>query len=116
MGTRYNHISEAVLTYTHNLCFEQKYEKYQNYSTENFQSCFTAEKNRCILHGQSIIMTMSQVSGSALNRQCLTDGTKKSKDFFFWSVNFSVSISVYKNGNRKPKVSHYLHFHSLLKI
>ena len=25
-----------VLTCTHNLCFEQKYEKYRNFSTENF--------------------------------------------------------------------------------
>ena len=28
---------EAVLTSTHNLCFEQKYEKYQSFSCENFQ-------------------------------------------------------------------------------
>ena len=26
----------AVLTSTHNLCFEQKYEKYQNFLSENF--------------------------------------------------------------------------------
>ena len=26
----------AVLTSTHNLCFEQKYEKYQSFSSENF--------------------------------------------------------------------------------
>ena len=31
MGTR-----EAVLTCTHNLCFEQKYENSQKISTENF--------------------------------------------------------------------------------
>ena len=33
--------SEAVLTCTHNLCFEQKYENNQNISTENchFYSC-----------------------------------------------------------------------------
>ena len=30
MGTRKNRVVEAVLTSTHNLCFEQKYEKYQN--------------------------------------------------------------------------------------
>ena len=29
MGTRKNRLGEAVLTSTHNLCFEQKYEKYQ---------------------------------------------------------------------------------------
>ena len=28
---------EAVLTSTHNLCFEQKYEKYLSFSSENFQ-------------------------------------------------------------------------------
>ena len=27
---------EAVLTSTHNLCFEQKYEKYQIFLSENF--------------------------------------------------------------------------------
>ena len=31
-----NQSSEAVLTSTHNLCFEQKYEKYQNILSENF--------------------------------------------------------------------------------
>ena len=29
------HRCEAVLTSTHNLCFEQKYEKYQNFLYEN---------------------------------------------------------------------------------
>ena len=29
-------LDEAVLTSTHNLCFEQKYEKYQNFLSENF--------------------------------------------------------------------------------
>ena len=33
MGT---HLTKVVLTSTHNLCFEQKYEKYQNFFTENF--------------------------------------------------------------------------------
>ena len=36
MGTRKNRLAEAVLTGTHNLCFEQKYEKYQNFLSENF--------------------------------------------------------------------------------
>ena len=30
-------LDRAVLTSTHNLCFEQKYEKYQSFSFENFQ-------------------------------------------------------------------------------
>ena len=37
MGTRYNRLGEAVLTSTHNLCLEQKYEKYQSFLSENFQ-------------------------------------------------------------------------------
>ena len=31
MGTRWNRLGEAVLTSTQNLCFEQKYEKYQHF-------------------------------------------------------------------------------------
>ena len=37
MDTRENHLGEAVLTSTLNLCFEQKYEKYQSFLYENFQ-------------------------------------------------------------------------------
>ena len=36
MGTRLHRLAEAVLTSTHNLCYEQKYEKYQNFSSESF--------------------------------------------------------------------------------
>ena len=36
MGTHWNCLTEAVLTSTHNLCFEQKYENYQNFSSESF--------------------------------------------------------------------------------
>ena len=35
MGTRSNRLSEAVLTCSHNLCFERKYENSQNISIEN---------------------------------------------------------------------------------
>ena len=38
MGTRQIHLVKAVLTSTHNLCFELKYEKYQIFFlSENFQ-------------------------------------------------------------------------------
>ena len=38
VGTRYNRLAEAVLTSTHNLCFEQKYEKkILDFLSENFQ-------------------------------------------------------------------------------
>ena len=36
MGTRKNRLDEAVLTSTHNLCFEQKYEKISDFLFENF--------------------------------------------------------------------------------
>ena len=56
MGTRKNRLAEAVLTSTHNLCFEQKYEKYQNFYLKIFifggkilnifeKACF---RNACI--------------------------------------------------------------------
>ena len=32
----FSYFCEAVLTSTHNLCFVQKYEKYQNVLSENF--------------------------------------------------------------------------------
>ena len=37
MGNRYNRLSEAAPTSTHNLYFEQKYEKYLSFLAENFQ-------------------------------------------------------------------------------
>ena len=49
MGTRSNRLGEAVLTSTHNLYFEQKYEKYQNFLSENFHFLvvkFSVYKNR----------------------------------------------------------------------
>ena len=36
MGTRKNRLSEAVLTSTHNLCFDQMYEKYPNFYLKIF--------------------------------------------------------------------------------
>ena len=36
MGTRQNLLAKAVLTSTHTLCFEKKYEKYQNFLSEKF--------------------------------------------------------------------------------
>ena len=36
MGSRLNRLAEAVLTSTHNLCFNQKYVKYRIILSENF--------------------------------------------------------------------------------
>ena len=35
MGTRYNRLAEAVLKYTHNICFEQNKKNTKNFETEN---------------------------------------------------------------------------------
>ena len=47
-------IAEAVLMCTHNLGFEQKQEKYQNFSSENIH--FYNKKIFCILHGPVFVM------------------------------------------------------------
>ena len=47
VGTR---LAEAVLTSTHNLCFEQKYEKYHNFLSEHFK--FLEEKFSIYLKNQ----------------------------------------------------------------
>ena len=54
MGTRWNRLDEAVLTNTHNLCFEQKYEKYQNFLSENFQ--FLEVKFSIYLNRRAFVM------------------------------------------------------------
>ena len=53
-GYSLERLNEAVLTCTHNICFEQKYENCQNNSTENCH--FKALKNRCMLHGRVFVM------------------------------------------------------------
>ena len=48
---------EAVLTSTHNLCFEQKYEKYQNFLSENFH--FLGVKFSVYLNRHVLVMPLS---------------------------------------------------------
>ena len=47
-------LNEAVLTCTHNICFEQKYENSKKIQLKIV--IFTALKNCCILHGRVYIM------------------------------------------------------------
>ena len=54
MGTRWNRLAEAVLTSTHNLCFEQKYEKYQNFYLNFFH--FSVVKFSVYLYRLVIVM------------------------------------------------------------
>ena len=59
MGTRYNRLGEAVLTITHNLCFEQKYEKYQSFLCENFQ--FLEMKFSIYLYRRVFVMVFALI-------------------------------------------------------
>ena len=59
MGTRKNRLGEAVLTSTHNLCFEQKYEKISVFLSENFQ--FLVVKFSIYMDRRVFIMTYAPV-------------------------------------------------------
>ena len=48
-------LAEAVLTSTNNQCFEQKYEKYQNFSSESFR--FLVVKFSIYLNRRVFVMT-----------------------------------------------------------
>ena len=75
MGTRQNRLIEAVLTSTHNLYFEQKYEKYQKFLSENFT-----------IWGGKISVYLNRhvfVMGVGLNQTLGSDlGRRRSHDFF----------------------------------
>ena len=57
MGTRLNRLAEAVLTGTHNLCFEQKYKKYQNFLSEICH--FVVVKFSMYLNRRVFVMSLS---------------------------------------------------------
>ena len=50
--------TEAVLTCTQNQCFEQKYEKYLQFSSENEH--FYSRIYGCILHGRVFVMQTNE--------------------------------------------------------
>ena len=54
-------LNEAVLTCTHNICFQQKYEKSKKKKNQLKIVIFTAVKNRCILHGRVFVMWLETV-------------------------------------------------------
>ena len=54
-------LGEAVLTSTHNLSFEQKYENYQNFSTERFH--FWVVKFSIYLNRRVFVMSSFSASG-----------------------------------------------------
>ena len=60
----YSLLAEAVLTSTHNLCFEQKYEKYPNFYLKIFIILvikFTIYLNRCVfvMKGEFLLLYFS---------------------------------------------------------
>ena len=57
MSTRWNCLAEAILTSTHILCFEQKYEKYRNFYVKNFT--FLAVKLLVYLNRHVFIMQIT---------------------------------------------------------
>ena len=57
MGTHWNRLTEAVPTSTHNLCFEEKYEKCQNFLSENFH--FLVVKLSIYLNRRVFVMTVA---------------------------------------------------------
>ena len=61
-GLKHNYLwkAEAVLTSTHNLCFEQKYEKYQNFYLKI--SSFLEVKFSTYLNRRVFVMVSSRVN------------------------------------------------------
>ena len=59
MGTRYNLLGEAVKTSTHNLCFEQKYEKMSEFLSET--SRFLVAKFSIYLNGRVFVKPIVQL-------------------------------------------------------
>ena len=55
-----------VLVRTHNLCFEQKYEKSKNTNQLKI-AIFSAVKNGCILYGLVFVMTLEFCIGLSWN-------------------------------------------------
>ena len=61
------HLYEAVLTSTHNLCFKQKYEKYQNFLSEDFH--FLVVKLSVYLNRRVFVMVGSHGSKASTEGQ-----------------------------------------------
>ena len=62
--TRKNRLVQAVLTSTHNLCFEQQYEKYQSFLSDFFQ--LLVVKFTVYLNRHAIVMCMAVIASVPL--------------------------------------------------
>ena len=79
MGTRWNRPAEAVPTSTHNLCFEQKYEKYQSFLSEIF--IFFGGKISIIFEIACFVMSKLN-----FNTNCNTNFSKLHSDIHFFLI------------------------------
>ena len=95
-------IIEAVLTCTHNICFEQQYQKYQIF----FFFQFLQVKNFCILHGQVFITRYFQALTSCNDSVAFFTGASillASKKIFTvsatspWSKSSNISFKLVPN-------------------
>ena len=85
MGTHLNCLAElakAVLTSTHNLCFEKKYEKYLNFLSENFPFLVVKVSiylNRCELWVLLKALIKVLLISLSTDKQCTLFGANKYK-------------------------------------
>ena len=101
MGTRSNRLAEAVLTSAHNLCFEQKYEKYRRFFFYLKIFSFLQEKfskylirRVFVMHGKRatgvrvISFTVSELRSQPKRLRFLTNYSKPSLNYdsFRWTV------------------------------
>ena len=59
---------KAVLTSTHNLCFELKYEKYQNLLSENFHLFLVVKLLIYLNRRVFVIMLLQSITNSKLHK------------------------------------------------
>ena len=93
MGTRKNRLAEAVLTSTHNLCFEQKCENIDFFLSESFS--FLVVKFSIYFNRRVFVMTR-------LPRLIRT------RFFFFFFFFFFESLENSSNSSRKKILSYIL--------
>ena len=84
-GYSLEHLDEAVLTSTHNLCFEQKHEKYQNFLCEKlpFFSCkiFSVFEYACFHNVTKAVLTST-------HNLCFEQKWEKLSEFLFENFHF----------------------------
>ena len=88
MGTQ-NRFGEVVLRSTHNLCFEQECEKYQNFLSENVPYLvikFSIYLNRCIFIMTEMLLKSTHNMFSWRNKKTILSGVTQLQEKYqnFW--------------------------------